>query len=1006
MTVPGIYAGQPSRGPRPVLIRSGRGIRRMEGARGMPEHHRDPIKDPVEMLGRELAALYKAAKKPSYEELAEATGTPKSTLHEWVAGTSVPASKNQFATLIAVLRNVVAHRESVPYEGHSDTWWEELRRRAWRHKQTVAKQGHRLKPRRAVGHVPVTVDCYEDRAGLRGLLETAAPGGTTVLGQVITGMGGVGKTQLAAAYARTAYDEGAVDVLVWVTASSRAAVTDGFTDAAARLLDVQHDDPGAAAAFLNWLALAPGTKDSSQVPGARWLIVLDDVPQPEALRGLWPPDVPHGQTLITTRNRDAALMDSHRRRIDVGCFSPEEARSYLDAKLATHGRQEAPDQVAGLAEDLGRLPLALSQAIPYMANRRLDCAAYRARLADRAKTLTDVLPAAGGLPDQQSRTVAAAWDLSIELADQQPPVGLARPVLHLASLLDPNGIPGTVLTAEPVLAALQVHTPRSASGIPSPDGIQEALWNLHQFSLIEHSPEHACQTVRVHQLLQRAVHERLPDAVRRAWIATAADALRIAWPDVERDVELAAALRANTDTLYQRYPETLRLPVTHDLLYRWGQSLGEAGRADAARDHFQRLIDALEPELGPDHLDTLSVRNHHARWQGEAGDAAGARDAFEALVPRMNAALGDDHAQTLIARNNAAYWRGRAGDAAGATEGLAELLPDMVRKRGPFHRQVLAVRGNLARWRGEAGDTAGAIAAMSELLEDRRRVLGSEDPDTLATLHDLAAMRGEAGDAAGAVEAYRDLLDIRGRVLGDHDPNTLQTRSNLAYWLGQAGDPAAAVVAYTEQLEYQSALLGVEHPDTLAVLNNLAGMRGECGDVTGAARAFAEVVTLMERVYGDCAPATLTARNNLAHYMGESGDSAGALDAFTKLLTIQVEALGNTHPSTLTTRINQATWLARTGDTAAAAKAFGALIGDTAQVHGKTHRMTLAVLASFAGCLREVRSAEATVRALTTALSSVERFWGTHHSLTRLLRDELVRLRSKGKGGHGTSKKR
>ncbi|MFE9776350.1 FxSxx-COOH system tetratricopeptide repeat protein [Streptomyces sp. NPDC005931] len=967
----------------------------------MPQHHTDSIEDPVEKLGTELNALYRAAREPSYEDLVKATGTARSTLHEWVAGGSVPASKNRFATLIAVLRRV-ADREGVPYERHSDAWWEELRRRAWRHKQTAAKHGRRPPPRLTVGYVPVPVDCYENRAGLRDLLETSAPGRTTVLGQVITGMGGVGKTQLAADYAQTAYDEGAVDVLVWITASSRAAVTDGFTDAAARLLGVPHDDPGAAAAFLNWLALAPGTKDSGQVPGARWLIVLDDVPQPEALQGLWPPDVPHGQTLITTRNRDAALMDSNRRRIDVGCFSSEEACSYLDAKLATHGRREAPDQVAGLAEDLGRLPLALSQAIPYMVNRRLDCAAYRARLADRAKTLNDVLPAAGGLPDQQSRTVAAAWDLSIELADQQPPVGLARPALHLVSLLDPNGVPGTVLTAEPVLAALDSHhTTRLASGVPSPDDVQEALWNLHQFSLVEHTPEHPCQTIRVHQLVQRAVHERLPDAVRRAWIATAADALRAAWPEVERDVELAAAFRANTDVLYQRFPEAMRQPVVHDVLYRWGQSLGEAGRADAARDHFQRLIDALDPEVGPDHLYSLSSRNHHARWQGEAGDAAGARDAFEALVPRMRAALGDDHAQTLIARNNAAYWRGRAGDAAGASDGLAELLPDMVRKHGPFHRRVFVVRGNFARWRGEAGDTAGAIAALTELLEDSHRVLGPEDPGTLAACHDLAAMRGEAGDAAGAAEAYRELLAVRRRVLGDHDPNTLQTRSNLAYWLGQAGDPAAAVAAYTEQLEYQSALLGAEHPGTLAVLNNLAGMRGECGDVAGAARSFAEVVALMERVYGDHAPATLTARNNLAYYRGESGDSTGALDAFTKLLSIQAETLGKAHPHTLTTRNNQATWLARTGDPAAAADAFAALIGDTAQVHGTTHPMTLTVLANFAGCLQQVRSVRAAVRALTTALSCVERLYGVHHGLTRLLRAELVRRRSEG-----TSKKK
>ncbi|MER6734636.1 NB-ARC domain-containing protein [Streptomyces puniciscabiei] len=539
-----------------------------------------PHSNPVQQFHAQLRALYEAAGQPSYRGLERRTETLSSNLQAWVTGGSVPSpgKSAQFKALTDLLERLAARNGNKVNRGTGPSW-EELRQRAWHYKQ-VAKLPQRQRLRLTVGHVPANVDCYEHRPRLRSLLETSAPGGTTVLGQVITGMGGVGKTQLAAHYARTAYAEGAVDVVVWVTASSRSAVIDAFTDAAARLLGLRHDDPRAAAAFLNWLALAPGTKDSGAAPGAQWLIVLDDVPHLEALRDLWPPDVPHGQTLITTRNRDAAFMASHRRRIEIGCFTPEEASAYLNATLGTHDRQEDPVQVAGLAEDFGRLPLALSQAVPYMMNRHLDCGTYRTLLADRARTLSDVLPSATGLPDQQSKTVAAAWDLSIELANRQRPTGLARPLLQLLSLLDPNGIPSPVLTAEPLLAALHDHhTDRPAPATrPTQDSIRDALWNLHQFSLIDHTPENPCHAVRVHQLIQRAVHERLPIGLKRNWIITAADALRAAWPDVERHLDLATTLRANVSILYDRFPETLRHPEVHDLLYRAGQSLGETGQ--------------------------------------------------------------------------------------------------------------------------------------------------------------------------------------------------------------------------------------------------------------------------------------------------------------------------------------------------------------------------------------------------------------------------------------------
>ncbi|MER5612165.1 hypothetical protein [Streptomyces sp. NPDC002215] len=48
--------------------------------------------------------------------------------------------------------------------------------------------------------------------------------------------------------------------------------------------------------------------------------------------------------------------------------------------------------------------------------------------------------------------MAATWSLSIERADQLRPAGLARPMLQLAAMLDPNGVPRTVLTGEPARA--------------------------------------------------------------------------------------------------------------------------------------------------------------------------------------------------------------------------------------------------------------------------------------------------------------------------------------------------------------------------------------------------------------------------------------------------------------------------------------------------------------------------------------------------------------------------
>lgn len=268
---------------------------------------------------------------------------------------------------------------------------------------------------------------------------------TAPLCLVLAGTGGVGKTQLAAAHARTAWQAGTVDLLAWVTASSRDAAVAAYAQAGAEVAGADPGDPQQAAGrFITWL----------ETTDRRWLVVLDDLADPADLRGLWPPagSRGRGRVLVTTRRRDAVLTGEGRRLIHVGLFTPGEAGAYLTAKLAAHQPTDQPDQIANLAADLGILPLPLAQAAAYLTDRDLDCATYRDRLADRRRTLPDLAPDDSGLPDDHRTVLAATWSLSTEQADRLRPAGLARPMLELASMLDPNGIPQTVLTSPPARA--------------------------------------------------------------------------------------------------------------------------------------------------------------------------------------------------------------------------------------------------------------------------------------------------------------------------------------------------------------------------------------------------------------------------------------------------------------------------------------------------------------------------------------------------------------------------
>lgn len=645
------------------------------------------------------------------------------------------------------------------------------------------------------GLMPPPAAAFQTRAATRLVEQAVADGDAVVLTseptKVLSGLGGVGKTQLAVNYAETLWTARRVDLLVWVTAGSREAIVSTYAKVAEAVTGMAVDDPEEGARrLLEWL----------RATTAPWLVVLDDLQDPQHLDGLWPPQ--NGQVLVTTRRRDAALRGRHRRIIDVDVFTPAEAHAYLTASFAD--RPGALDGADELAAELGFLPLALAQAAAYALDRVLTCREYLARFTDRQRSL-----------GSHQETVATTWSMSIELADSLEPVGLARPLLEFASLLDPNGIPLSVFTTDAV-AELLAATPEQA---------RDGLSCLHRLSLITFEPMSSARSVRVHALVQRAVRDRIPAEDVPDLARSAADALAEAWPAIERDVTLAQVLRTNVTTLGALARQHLLSPGVHRVLFRVGISLGQSGLAGQASDYFRRLHEVAHEALGPGHLDILTCRHEIAYWRGHAGDPAGAVDALHHLLTDEIRELGRDSRETLTTRSNLARFRGQIGDPAGAVAEYRKVVADFTRVFGPDHLDTLVARANLAYYRGEAGDPAGAIPAFEQLLTDGKRVLGAGHLEVLKARGNLARFVGEAGDPAAALPASAELLRDCLELLGPDHPQTSSVRAQLAEWRGQTGDRVGAVADLEGLLNDQRRVLGAGHPEIRITEADLAYWR-------------------------------------------------------------------------------------------------------------------------------------------------------------------------------------
>jgi hypothetical protein len=619
--------------------------------------------------------------------------------------------------------------------------------------------------RRFVGKLPPRAGAFQERRAGAKLSAALADQGTAVL----LGVGGAGKTQLAADYACTVWDSRRVDVLVWIDAASRDKILRGMRAAAAAVFGVDdRDSQRAADRLLGWLAATD----------LHWLVVFDDLRDPQDLHELGPYRTRFGKVVVTTRRGDAT---SDRQVVEVGPFTLDESAKFLTERLA--GRPAQADGATELAEALGCLPKGLAQAAAYIADSRgLTCRAYVDLLDDPHRPLSHLLP--DQLPDGQRDTVAAMWSWSMDQANRSTPTGLARPLLALAALLDPKGVPETVFTS----AAAGIYLRTTSRRAVTPESVERTLACLHRFGLVTYEPKNPHKAVRVHPLVRRAVHEMLTrrDMARAA--RAAANALLQAWPTIERDSSQVQVLRDNVAALRKTAGAYLWHRRARAVLFRPGHSLGGCGKVAAARDYFGELVDGARIELRHGHPTILRARASHAHWQGEAGNPGAAAAALKELVLETQQKFGRKRPFTLKVRRSYARWLSDAGDPVGAAKLAGELIPDFVRCFGPEGKDTLYARNILVRCLADAGQLNAAAELMRELVADFVRILGDDHLDTLSARNNLAVMHCNGDDPAGAAAEFTELLKVLDRVLGPDNPKTLRTRDNLAHALARAGE--------------------------------------------------------------------------------------------------------------------------------------------------------------------------------------------------------------------------
>ena len=504
----------------------------------------------------------------------------------------------------------------------------------------------------------------------------------------ITGLGGIGKTQLALALVYETKAKRTDYSVLWVPAATTGSIEKAYLKAAQEL-----GIPGADDAKAD---VTKRVRDHlSEKSAGRWLLVFDNAdditmwtnkPFEESGLARYLPVSPYGSIVFTTRDKKAALALAHLNVVEIleldETGSKQLFRNYLTVE--SHSLLNNENDTVALLAELAYLPLAIVQAAAFINENTISPRDYLALLGKQEEDVIELLSEDFG--DERRHPgakdpVATTWLISFKQIQERDP--LAAQYLSYMACVAAKDIP------------LSLLPPGSSTKHKT-----TAMGTLKGYSLIAKQLS-ADSPINTHRLVHLAM---------RNWLQN----------------------------------EGRLLEYTHTVMIKLMELIGNVDQGNRAvwRAYMPHVDYILRTRIKDDNHNAIpSLLNLYGLCLLHDGRYREAETQYDKAVVVCKANFGVDHPATLTAMNNLAltYWNQERWEEA---EKMQVQVMEMRKKSlGVDHPDTLRNMSDLASTYNNQGRNADAMALMNDCVLARQRVLGPEHPLTKRSMATLEALR-------------------------------------------------------------------------------------------------------------------------------------------------------------------------------------------------------------------------------------------------------------------------
>jgi tetratricopeptide (TPR) repeat protein len=614
----------------------------------------------------------------------------------------------------------------------------------------------------------------------------------------ISGLGGIGKTQVALQFAYSVKDDCPEFSICWVQALSMETFEQSCKEIARALGIHQGPESKEDVKKLVRQRLCADT-------AGKWLLIVDNADDLKLLRGLdqtegllaFLPESDDGLTIFTTRHGAVAQYLAGSDVVEIRKMTGQETKDLLEESLVRKSPSGNDEIVTNLLIELEYLPLAVTQAAACINTNKCSISEYLRLFKNTERDAVTIMSTDFGDKTRYqnlTNAVAKTWTITFNKIREHDT--LAADLLEFISCIEWRAIPKSILPAAYPEARL--------------DG---AIGTLCSYSFLERRDDDT--KLDMHRLVHLAT---------RLWISQngcEAETSRAAlkhlsevfpsddWANREiwRDY-LPHVARIHKDEQYQGTEEK------SELCLLVGRCLYVDGRMKEALLWLQESCEWRDRNLAQDDVNRLLSQHVLAMIYKANGQTKEAIKLLEHITMIKAEKLAEDDRSQLASQHTLAGAYQANGQIKEAIKLLEHITTIEAEKLAEDHPDRLAAQHELATAYQANGQIKEAVKLL-EYVVMKQKVLPEDHPHRLASQHSLAGAYQANGQLKETIELLEYVIIIKRKMLAEDHPDRLASQHELAraYYTNRQVKEAIELLEYVVII--QRKVLAEDHPDRL-----------------------------------------------------------------------------------------------------------------------------------------------------------------------------------------------